>query len=243
MARTADTERKAVLNTAEFDRFADEYAAMQGKIVKISGEQPEYFARYKIDAVRRVWSRQGRPEPRAVLDFGAGIGNSLPHLHSRFPTAEITALDVSARSLQVARHRFGDIARYQVYDGAGPLAADGSIDLAFTSCVFHHIDEHEHVDIMRRLRRTLAPGGALVVFENNPINPVTQYIVATCPFDENAVLLSSGLLRRRLREAGFQRADVGYTGFFPAALSALRGMEPYLANLPLGAQYYVLAEG
>jgi hypothetical protein len=28
------------LNTAEFDQFADEYTAMQGKIVRLSGEPP-----------------------------------------------------------------------------------------------------------------------------------------------------------------------------------------------------------
>jgi len=231
------------LDIAEFDQFADEYMAMHAKNVKLSGEQPEYFARYKIDAVRRIWSRKTRPEPRTVLDFGAGIGNSLPHLHAHFPTAAITALDVSDRSLQVARHRFGDIATYQLYEGDGPVAPDGSIDLVFTSCVFHHIEAAEHVGIMRRLRACLAPGGALVVFEHNPINPVTQHIVATCPFDENAVLLPAGVMRRRLREAGFAKVEVRYAGFFPAPLAGLRGLEPHMARLPIGAQYYTFADG
>jgi ubiquinone/menaquinone biosynthesis C-methylase UbiE len=228
---------------AEFDRFADDYLQAHAENLKLSGEGPEYFARHKIDEIRRVWTKEGRAEPSTILDFGAGIGNSLPHFHRSFPDAEIIALDVSTRSLAVAEQRFGSIARYEAYDGAGPLAPDASVDLAFSACVFHHIEGGEHVELFRKLRRTLRPGGALVIFEHNPVNPVTRHIVATCPFDDKAVLLPSGVLQSALRGAGFNRVRVAYTGFFPQALAALRGLEPSLAWLPLGAQYYVLADG
>jgi SAM-dependent methyltransferase len=231
------------LDTTEFDRFADEYLQTHAANVAISGEAPEYFARYKIDEIRRLWTRRGWAEPRAILDFGAGIGNSVPHFRRSFPGAEIIALDVSERSLAIGRRRFEGQARFEHYDGMGPPAPDGGIDLAFSACVFHHIDAGEHVELLRRLRRTLAPGGVLVVFEHNPINPVTQHIVATCPFDENAVLLRADVFRRRQLEAGFGKVEVAYTGFFPAALARLRGLEPYLKHLPIGAQYYTLAHG
>ena len=101
------------------------------------------------------------------------------------------------------------------------MAADGSVDLIFSACVFHHIDAGEHVGLFRRLRQTLSPDGALVIFEHNPINPVTQHIVATCEFDEHAVLIPAGVLKRRLQEAGFARVEIAYTGFFPGSLAAL----------------------
>jgi hypothetical protein len=69
------------VDVAEFDRFADEYLETHAKNIAVSGESPEYFARYKIEEIRRVWSRRGRPNPRTILDFGAGIGNSVPHFH------------------------------------------------------------------------------------------------------------------------------------------------------------------
>lgn len=229
------------MDVAEFDRFADEYLALHAKNLEITGESPDYFARYKIDEIRRVWTARALADPRTILDFGAGIGGSLAHFRRAFPNAEIIATDVSRRSLEIAEHRHPGVARFQLYPGSGPPAAEGEIDLAFSACVFHHIDAREHVGLLENLKRTLRPGGALVVFEHNPLNPVTRHIVATCPFDENAVLIPAGVLRRRLRDAGFDRIEVGYIGFFPASLAGLRGLEPLMNRLPIGAQYYTLA--
>ncbi len=229
------------MDVAEFDRFADEYLAIHAKNIAITGESPDYFARYKVDEVTRVWRARGRPDPRTILDFGAGIGGSLPHFRKAFPEAEIIATDVSARSLEIAQHRHPGVARFVVYGGSGPPAPDASVDLAYSACVFHHIDEREHLGLLGSLRQTLKPGGALVVYEHNPINPVTRYIVATCPFDENAVLIPAGTLRRRLLNAGFAKVEIGYLGFFPAALSGLRPLDPLLKHVPIGAQYYALA--
>jgi hypothetical protein len=228
------------LKVAEFDLVADEYLEMHAKNLKISGEAPEYFARYKIDEIRRIWTRRGWPEPHTILDFGAGIGNSAPHFRRSFPDADIVGVDVSELSLAIARQRFASVARFELYDGVGPIAPGGSIDLAFSACVFHHIDGEEHVELLRRLRATMTQGAALVIFEHNPINPVTQHIVATCPFDENAVLIPAGLLRARMMAAVFATVEVAYTGFFPGQLARLRPLEPYLKSLPIGAQYYVL---
>ena len=81
----------------------------------------------------------------------------------------------------------------------------------------------------------------MAIFEHNPLNPVSRYIVATCPFDENAVLIPGPRFAERQRRAGFREVDVAYTGFFPGALRGLRPIEPLLRWLPLGAQYYTFA--
>jgi len=229
------------MNVAEFDKFAAEYLATHSQNVRLSGEAPDYFARYKIDEIARVWARRRLPPPRTVVDFGSGIGSSLPHLRRAFPEARITALDVSAKSLAVAESRFPGLAEHLLYDGGDLPLAPGSVDLIFTSCVFHHIAPAEHIGILEKLNRALAADGRLVIFEHNPINPVTRYIVSTCPFDENAVLIPAPLLRARQLAAGFRSVCVAYTGFFPGPLKALRRAEPYLAWAPIGAQYYTLA--
>ena len=230
------------MEAAEFDRFADEYEAIHARNLRLSGESPDYFAKAKIDEVARRWTAQGRPPPRAVLDFGSGVGASLPHLARAFPGAALTALDVSERSLAISAARFPDLARRVRHDGRGELPLeDRAFDLIFTACVFHHIDAADHLGLLAGLRRRLAPGGVLVVFEHNPANPVTRYIVASCPFDVNAVLIAPRALKARLRGAGFCRIDIAFTGFFPHALAALRPLEGWLAKAPFGAQYYAFA--
>lgn len=229
------------MDVAEFDKFAEEYLAVHADNIKLSGEDPEYFARYKIEELRRRWTAAGRPEPRSALDFGTGIGNSIPHLAKAFPDAAITGLDVSQKSLAVAERRFGGLAQFTLGEGLRMPFEDASFDLIFSACVFHHIDADEHRAIFSELRRLLRPGGLMAIFEHNPINPATRHIVATCPFDENAVLIRAKDLKRRQLDAGFSQVDVAYTAFFPGALRLLRPLEPHLAACPLGAQYYTLA--
>lgn len=230
------------MDVAEFDKFALEYDAIHADNIKLSGEDPEYFARYKIDDLRRRWDAAGRAEPASILDFGTGIGNSLPHLAKSFPGARLVGLDVSRNSLDVADRRFPGVAELVRYDGVAAPFEDETFDLIFSACVFHHIDAAEHGQIFAELRRLLKPGGQMVIFEHNPLNPATRHIVATCPFDENAVLIRAAQLQRTQLQAGFSAVKVAYTAFFPGALRLLRPLEPFLETCPLGAQYCTLAE-
>jgi SAM-dependent methyltransferase len=230
------------MDVAEFDKFAEEYLAAHARNIRISGEEPDYFARYKIDEISRRWRGMGRAEPATALDFGTGIGNSLPYLKAAFPGARLTGLDVSEKSLAVAAQRFPGAAELVRYDGGEPPLPEASFDLIFSACVFHHIDADEHVTLLGRLKRLLKPGGLMAIFEHNPVNPVTRYIVATCPFDDNAVLIPAPDFVRRQRQAGFSKVEAAYTGFFPGALKVLRPMERFMTALPIGAQYYTLAQ-
>lgn len=230
------------MDVAEFDKFALEYDAMHADNIKLSGEDPEYFARYKIDDMRRRWDAAGRAEPASILDFGTGIGNSLPHLAKSFPGARLVGLDVSRNSLDVADRRFPGVAELVRYDGVMAPFQDETFDLIFSACVFHHIDANEHGRVFAELLRLLKPDGQMVIFEHNPLNPATRHIVATCPFDENAVLIRAAQLQRTQLQAGFSAVKVAYTAFFPGALRMLRPLEPFLEACPLGAQYCTLAE-
>lgn len=229
------------MNEAEFDKFAEEYRDTHASNIGITGEGPEFFARQKIEILAKRCPGLRERDGVRILDFGTGIGNSLPFLREYFPKAEIVGLDVSRSSLSVAEHRFPGVAKLVHYSGGELPFEPGTFDVVFSACVFHHIDHDEHVGLFERLRGLLRPDGRMVIFEHNPVNPVTRYIVATCPFDENAVLIPAGELKHRQAKAGFKRIDVTYTGFFPSALAALRPLEPMLSWAPIGAQYYTLA--
>lgn len=224
----------------EFDRYADNYRQQHAKNVAITGEEPVFFAAYKIAAVAGLLAAAGI-RPHRILDFGAGIGNSIPHFRHHFPSAQLTCADVSGKSLAIARERFPGQTQTMEIDGSRLPLEDGCVDLAFTACVFHHIQADEHLPWLAELRRVVRPGGALILFEHNPLNPLTVRAVNTCPFDANARLIRAGTMARLIAQAGWQAPRIDYRLFFPRALAWLRPLERRLARLPLGAQYSVMA--
>jgi ubiquinone/menaquinone biosynthesis C-methylase UbiE len=228
------------MDVAEFDRFADEYDAAHRRNVQISGEAPEYFAEYKIRVFSRIL-RHLRFSGDQLLDFGSGIGNTIPHVQAYLPQMRLTCADVSQRSLDIARARFGGAEADLLITGKCIPAADCTFDAAFSACVFHHIPHEEHVAWLSELRRVTRPGGVLAIFEHNPLNFVTVGAVETCPFDVNARLILAKDLARRCQEAGWDRTVVRYHLFFPRPLAILRPLERRLEWLPLGAQYSVVA--
>lgn len=226
----------------EFDKFADEYLAAHRQNVRISGEEPEFFHRYKVDDVGRIWHQSTAALPREpvrILDFGTGIGNSLPHFWRNFPTSYVVGIDVSSRSLEIARGRGDRRTGLVLCDGAFLPFDRGTFDLAFAACVFHHIDHLQHVALLAEIRRVLRPDGLFVLFEHNPLNPLTVYAVRTCPFDEDARLISGPKMSGRFEKAGFGDVRLAYRLFFPRQLKMLRPLEKQLGWLPLGAQYCV----
>ena len=231
------------MDEAEFDKFALEYRALHAANIKLSGEQPEYFAEYKVvDVVAElVRARGGIAKPLAVLDFGAGVGYSVPHFARQLPGARITCLDVSRKSLEIGAAEHGGQAEFRHFDGTHIPYPDGTFDVTLASCVFHHIPHAQHVALLTELRRVLADDGLLLVFEHNPLNPLTRHAVNTCVFDEHAELMLAPTLRRRVRAAGFAAPRIRYRIFVPGWLRSLRWLEKGLTWLPLGAQYYVVA--
>jgi SAM-dependent methyltransferase len=227
------------LDRAEFDRFADEYQAQHATNIAITGERPEYFAEYKIAETRSIVDALGARSGH-IVDFGAGIGSSVPFFRKYFAASRVTCADPSARSLDLARARFPGDESYLLVDRSVPVEAE-SFDLAFSACVFHHIPHEEHRHWLCELHRITKPDGTLVVFEHNPWNPLTVRAVNTCPFDENARLVRARSLASRIRAAGWSDPTIRYHVFFPRALAALRRFERSISRLPLGGQYSISA--
>ena len=228
------------MDKAEFDRFADAYDDQHRDNVAVTGESPEYFAEYKIKALRQIVEHD-RIKVSRICDFGSGIGNSIPFFRRYFPDAALTSADVSERSLALGKQRYPEAGEcVLIEDNRIPSEAD-AFDIVFSACVFHHIPHDEHAMWLEELRRITRPGGLIAIFEHNPMNPLTLHAVNTCPFDENAKLIFARDLAKRLSAAGWISPRIQYNLFFPRALAALRPLEARLGWLPLGAQYVAVA--
>ncbi len=222
MSESFDPQHKA-----EFDRYAGRYEDMHAASVAASGESTEYFAIYKQRVLERIL---GKGFARPVLDFGCGIGNLTRLLRESFPVVE--GYDPSAESVKLAEERTPGA---HFYDDPELLPHDhyGAVILAN---VLHHVPPPNRPGLMKTIANVLERDGRLVIFEHNPLNPVTRRAVAICPFDDNAELLYPWDVKRLLKGAGLTRIDLDYIVFFPRPLAVARPLEPSLRWLPLGAQ-------
>jgi 2-polyprenyl-3-methyl-5-hydroxy-6-metoxy-1,4-benzoquinol methylase len=215
---------------AKFDDCASSYDALHAESITASGESTEYFARYKLACLQRLGLRsQG-----AVLDYGCGIGNLTEQLVTSY--ADVHAYDPSQKSLEVARRR---APRATFHESADDLP-NGRFEAVIVAGVLHHVPPRERPALLTQLRDKLAPRGKLVVFEHNPLNPLTRRAVSACAFDDDAILLWPWEAKRLVANSGFSDTRLDYIVFFPRALAALRPLEPKLAWMCLGAQVMVV---
>lgn len=224
----AEESSHAAADRAKFDAYAADYEAVHRQNIAASGEDPDYFATYKLRCLERLVG-DGWDQP--VLDYGCGVGMVTQKLCERF--SEVAGFDPSDESIDVARGRV-PAARFHADMSGVP---DGHYGLVIMSGVLHHVAPAERADVVARAIRKLRPGtGRLVVFEHNPLNPLTRRAVAMCPFDDDATLLWPWEARGLLSRAGLRDVTRKFIVFLPRALAALRWIEPHLGPLPIGAQ-------
>jgi SAM-dependent methyltransferase len=236
-ATSSDPDGRFAPSAGEFDALAADYERTLDDGLAISGEESGYFAAQRVLWLRRTLRELGI-RPRRVLDFGCGTGSSAPFLFDELELESLTGVDVSRRSIDVARRRHGrDNVHFLPLDAHEPA---GDVDLAFCNGVFHHIPPMDRAAAMKHVWRSLVPGGVWAFWENNPYNPGTRYIMGRLAFDRDAIPLVGSEASEMLRDGGFEVLRVDHLFVFPGFLSWLRSLEPYLASLPVGAQYQVL---
>jgi ubiquinone/menaquinone biosynthesis C-methylase UbiE len=225
----------------QFDRYAERYTEMHRASIRSSGEEPSYFSRYKAQYMASRLGAERTVRTMEVLDFGCGVGNSIPHLREAFPQARLHGTDQSGESVRLAGIVHAGEASIRANDDDRLPYDNNSFDLVHVACVFHHIPPGQRQLWMREIHRVLKPGGEVFLFEHNPLNPLTIKAVRDCPFDEDAILLPKSESLELVRAAKFTDLCARYIVFFPAALALFRPFEPWLGLIPLGAQYVVRA--
>jgi len=219
----------------EFDEYATNYKQVVADSIRITGESSEYFAAYKADYI----ARKIAPAPGTkVLDYGCGIGLLSAQIRKRLPQVRIDGFDVSKHSVEQVEPALHSQGTFTT-DQNQLLSA---YDVIVLANVLHHVNPNERTSLLRQVSSRLARNGRIVVFEHNPLNPLTRHAVSQCPFDEGVQLLPVREARGYFGE-GFEGVTRDYVVFFPRWLSWLRPLEGFLSWCPLGAQYAVVAGG
>ena len=225
--------------TEPFDKFSKHYNLFSDKAIRITGYDTKNLVDAKLKKLKFL-SPALTKKSFQFLDYGCGVGNLYCSVSTFFPQAVYTGVDSSRQSVHEARSRFSDNSDFQELDSL--RWKNNKYDLIFSSGVFHHIPHQEHGSIISHLASLLKPGGKIVIWEHNPINPFTQKIVKECIFDKDAVLVQAKEIKQRLKEASLVKVQIIYTTFFPKLLSGLNVFDSMLSWLPLGGQYLVTGE-
>ncbi len=241
----------------DFDDAAAGYAQEVDRAVAFSGQAQGFFLDVKARQLE-VAMRDRLGEPSAVRALEVGCGTGLMRRRLRQRVGRLWGIDLSLASLAQASQasqagKAGQLGQASQAgaprDRAGLVAADGrrapfaggSFDLVFAVCVLHHVAPGAPRDaLVGEMARLARPGGLVAIWEHNPWNPLTRRVVARCPFDRDAVLLSLIETRRLLRRAGLSRIESRYGLFFPWRGRGWRQAERLLAQVPLGAQFVAL---
>lgn len=223
---------------ASFDQFATNYDAELARGLSVSGEDKNYFAGGRIRWLQRRLGELGAT-PARILDFGCGTGGSVRLLLGLPGAQRVTGADISEASVAVARR---DLAGLPAdFRPLSAPAEEGTFDLVFCNGVFHHIPPEHRAGAMDYVRKSLKPGGLFALWENNPWNPGTRFVMSRIAFDRDAVKIPPRGARELARRHGLEVLRQDFLFYFPRALAWFRPLEPWFAGLPLGAQYLTLA--
>jgi SAM-dependent methyltransferase len=119
-------------------------------------EDRHWWYRGRRHVLDRLIGGLALPAPARVLDAGCGSGRNMVELARLGP---VTGVELSHTSVELARARgVGEVVEGSVLDM--PFA-DDSFDLAVSLDVIEHLDDD--LGALRELRRTVAPGGTLLV--------------------------------------------------------------------------------
>ena len=99
--------------------------------------------------------------PGRVTDLGCGAGSITPFLRTRWPDADITALDGSTEMLARAQAEYPNLGVTWQCADIRTWAPSEPQDLIYSNAVLHWIDDH--ATLLPRLMGELASGGVLAV--------------------------------------------------------------------------------
>ena len=220
---------------SQFDAHAHNYETLLNQGLSVSGESRDFFLHGRVEWLKQRLEQLDH-RARRVLDYGCGTGAGVPVLRRELGASAVVGLDTSSEEIAVAKRDHADC-EFRIAEHFTPAA---DFDVVYCNGVFHHIPPAERAGVVARIRDSLRPGGLFALWENNPWNPGTRWVMSRIAFDRDAVTLSGPETCRLLRAGGFEIVRLDFLFVFPRLLRPLRRIEPYLTSLPIGAQYLAL---
>jgi SAM-dependent methyltransferase len=102
------------------------------------------------------------PDPRTILDFGAGNGELCKLLRPSYPSTEIYYYEPASNLMEEARRNVGTQFRVDFLSDLNTVKS-GSIDLVFCLEVFEHLPLKETIAALDAMARMLSAGGHLII--------------------------------------------------------------------------------
>ena len=225
--------KKIKSKKSEFDNYAKKYKNFLDISLPNFLNEPDYFARYKVDLVHNY--RQNK-KTKSILDFGCGIGLSLKFFSKYYPHSKLWGYDTSAISLKYAKNDLNGI-RFKTSMKSIPK---NYFDIVFVANVFHHMKIKDQKKAILSFKNFLNRNGYIYFFEHNPLNPLTRIIFNNSPLDKNAEMIPLKKIVKLAQMAGMKVVRKKYTLFFPKQLFFLRFIEKFIGWIPIGAQYMII---
>lgn len=234
-----------------FDRVAKEYEKIHNQSLPPGVPSASFILQRAEFVTDWILSELGDRE-FCCLDFGCGNGRLLKSISDSERLAGLVAsgrlrlfgFDTSIDSLREARSLVGNQSITFLDDWA-QVPAGIHFDLVLSCHVFHHIPMLQRPAAATTLHRRMRRGGRLVLWEQNPLNPVTSLLIDLCPFDSDARLLTAADARRLFTANGFTYLKDTSINLLPPGWKKfpfLSKVENLVLSFPIGAQYWIMFE-
>jgi len=105
-----------------------------------------------------------------ILEVGCGVGSICHRMHKKWPDAQITGIDISSKSIEIANKLFGNQYTTFVEGILTPETFHGNFDLIIFMDVYEHIAVEDRPTVHTALRKLLADHGRLVLSVPTPHN-------------------------------------------------------------------------
>lgn len=227
-----------VLNYMDFNEYKNLYVKTIEDSLRFTGKKHDFFTSLKAKILKKTISRH-TPASKNLQLLDIGCGHGLIHKHLKDCNLAIVGVEVANEVIQLAQEANPEV-KYFTHDGKTLPFTTHEFDVAIAICVMHHVLPEQWTHFLQEMKRVLKPGGLGIIFEHNPYNPFTRYIVTNNILDKDATLLSSIKLKYLMKIAGFSHITSRYILFTPLSHRIFRLLDNVLAHIPLGAQYYTI---